>query len=181
MRTAPQLLTAEDLWRMNLDERCELVNGRLITMALAGFEHGVVIAKIATLLANYVEQHKLGLVLSAETGFILRRKPDTVRGADIAFVSNARLPNPIPKAYFPGAPDLAVEVISPDDRYKDVERKAKDYVDGGAQLVWVVDLRKRTVTVHRPNSKPLILSEGEELDGAQVVPGFRCAVAEIFT
>jgi Uma2 family endonuclease len=165
---------------MNLDERCELVNGELITMAPAGFEHGTVIMRLARLLANYVNQHKLGLTVGAETGFILRRKPDTVRGADIAFVSNARLPDPLPKAYFPGAPDLAVEVVSPDDRYKDVERKAKDYVDGGAQLVWVVDPRKRTITVHRPDSKPLILHEGEELDGAQVVPGFRCAVAEVF-
>jgi Uma2 family endonuclease len=180
MTTTPQLITAEDLWRMNLDERCELLNGELITMAPAGFEHGVVIMRLARLLANYVKQHKLGLTVGAETGFILRRKPDTVRGADVAFVSNALLPDPLPKSYFPGAPDLAVEVISPDDRYKDVERKAKDYIDAGSKLVWVVDTRRRSITVHRPQSNPVILREGEDLEAGDVIPGFRCAVSEIF-
>jgi Uma2 family endonuclease len=127
-----------------------------------------------------VSQHKLGLTVGAETGFILRRRPDTVRGADVAFVSKARLPDPLPKSYFPGAPDLAVEVVSPDDRYKDVERKAKAYVDAGSKLVWVVDPRRRTVTIHRSQSDLVVLPEDEDLEAGDVIPGFRCSVAELF-
>ena len=109
MTTTPRILTAEDLWQMPGDERRELIKGELRTMAPAGFDHGAVIDNLQFLLSSHVRTNKLGLVLGAETGFVLARNPDTVRGADVSFVSNARLPSgKRPKTYFPGPPDLAV-------------------------------------------------------------------------
>jgi Uma2 family endonuclease len=181
MTTTPQTLTAEDLWRMPDTERRELVKGELRIMAPAGFDHGAVITNLAFLLTQYVKANKLGLVLGAETGFILARDPDTVRGADIAFVSTARLPaGGRPIGYFPGAPDLAVEVVSPGDTLKEVEDKVDDYLVAGTPLVWVVNPRRRTVTIHRPQTPPAMLGERDSLTGDTVVPGFSCPVAEIF-
>src|SRR4051812_14372339 len=120
MTIATSPTTAEQLWRMPKDEmRHELVRGELFTMAPAGFDHGAVIINLSIPLATYVKKHKLGIVVGAETGFILTRDPDTVRGADIAFVRAARIPKSgRPKKFWIGGPDLAVEVLSPDDRPK---------------------------------------------------------------
>src|SRR5687767_6997301 len=105
MTTTTQLITAEDLWRISGDERRELVKGELRTMAPAGFEHGAIINRFAFLLTSHVEKHKLGIVVGAETGFTLSRKPDTVRGADLAFVRSSRLPKSgLPKKFWEGAP-----------------------------------------------------------------------------
>ena len=181
MTTTPQTLTAEDLWRMPDTERRELVKGELRTMAPAGFDHGAVITNLAFLLTQHVKANQLGLVLGAETGFLLARNPDTVRGADIAFVSNARLPAAgRPTGYFPGPPDLAVEVVSPGDTLQDVEDKVDDYLAAGTKLVWVVNPRRRTVTIHRPQETPKLLADTQTLTGDEVVPAFTCPVAEIF-
>lgn len=181
MTTTPQLLTAEDLLRMPGDQRCELVNGELISMAPAGFDHGAVIMNLSVRLANHVTHNKLGIVVGAETGFLLKRNPDTVRGADIAFVSAARLPQGNrPTGYFPGAPDLAVEVVSPGDVLKDVDDKVDDYLQTGARAVWVVNPRRRTVTVHRPNLPPEMLREVDTLSGGDVVSDFSCSVSDVF-
>src|SRR3954466_177571 len=152
MTTATAPITAEQLWRMhNDDQRYELVRGELHMMAPAGFDHGAVIINLSTLLATHVKRRRLGVVVGAETGFILSRDPDTVRAADIAFVRAARIPKSgRPKAFWVGGPDLAVDVLSPDDRPREVKRKVQDYLAAGAALVWVVNPKNRTVTVHRP-------------------------------
>jgi Uma2 family endonuclease len=150
-------------------------------MAPAGFDHGATIINIAVLLAAHVKKHKLGVVLGAETGFILARDPDTVRGADVAFVRAARLEGkPRPKSFWVGAPDLAVEVLSPDDRPGEVKQKVNDYLAAGALLVWVVDPKRKSVTVHRPNQGSEVLRASETLHGEHVVPGFKCKVADVF-
>jgi Uma2 family endonuclease len=178
----PQLLTAEDLWRLPNDRRRELVKGELRTMAPAGFNHGAVIMRPASRLSAHVERHNPGVVLGAETGFVLSRNPDTVRGADAAFVSASRLPKgELPNSYFQGAPDLAVEVVAPGDTLTEVEDKVDDYLAAGAKLVWVVNPRRKTVTVHRLQTPPHMLRENDALGGDGVVPEFRCSVAEIFT
>ena len=182
MTTTPQLLTAEDLWRMPNNQRRELVKGELRTMAPAGFEHGAVITNVAFLLARHVKSERLGVVLGAETGFIIGRNPDTVRGADVAFVSTARLPQgPLPISYFPSAPDLAVEVVSPSDTTVEVQDKVDDYLAGGTKMIWVINPRHKTVVVHRPQTIPHVLRQTDTLTGDDVVPGFSCAVSEIFT
>ena len=150
-------------------------------MAPAGFEHGAIIVRLTVLLAAYVQRQKLGLVVGAETGFVLARDPDVVRGADIAFVSTARLPAAdVARKFYEGAPDLAVEVASPGDSLDEIEEKVDDYLNARTPLIWVVNPRRKIVTVYRPGQKLRILSENEMLDGEDVVPGFACQVAEAF-
>jgi Uma2 family endonuclease len=181
MTVAPQILTAEDLWRLPNDRRRELVKGELRTMAPAGFEHGAVIDNLQFLLTAHVRKYRLGIVVGAETGFLLARDPDTVRGTDIAFVSTGRLPQgERPKGYFPGAPDLAVEVVSPGDTNAEVQEKVEDYLKAGTRLVWEVNPRRRTVIIHRPECAPVLLVETDRLTEDVVVPQFSCLIVEIF-
>jgi Uma2 family endonuclease len=181
MSNKARLITAEDLWNMPGDQRRELVRGELRMMAPSGFEHGAVIIKLSKLLATYVDDHALGMVLGAETGYVLARNPDVVRGADVSFVRTDRLPAPERAAkFFEGAPDLAVEVVSPRDSLNEVEEKVDDYLNSGAPLVWVVNPRRRTVTVHRAGRDPQVLRENDSIDGEDVVAGFSCRVADAF-
>ena len=150
-------------------------------MAPAGAEHGGVTHRLAVFLSVHVDANHLGRVFAAETGFRLSRSPDTVRGVDVAFVRADRIPPGGPPAgFFEGPPDLAVEVVSPGDTLQEVEDKVDDYLAAGARMVWVVNPRRRTVTVHRPGANPVVLRETDTLDGQDVVPGFRCAVGAIF-
>jgi Uma2 family endonuclease len=130
-------------------------------------------------LGEYVEPRKLGTILAAETGFLLSRDPDTVRAPDVAFVRAEREPGPI-RGYFPGAPDLAVEVLSPEDRPGPVAEKVAEWLAAGALEVWVVDPRERTVTVHEPHRESRVVDESERLRGGEVLPGFELEVREIF-
>jgi len=181
MSTAARYITAEELFQMSGHERRELVKGELRTMAPAGFDHGLIIVNLTLLLGSHVQAHKLGFVAGAETGYALTRNPDTVRGADVSFVTAARVEAlGRPKAFWPGAPDLAVEVLSPTDRAEEVDEKVDDYLAAGTRLVWVVNPKRRTVTVYHPGADPVIVRVNETLDGEDVVPGFRCSLAEVF-
>jgi Uma2 family endonuclease len=151
-------------------------------MAPAGFEHGAIGLKIASCLLAHVQQHRLGVVVGGETGFVLARNPDIVRGADAAFVRADRIPaggNPV--KFWDGPPDLAVEVVSPGDTLQEVEEKVDDYLNAGTRMVWVINPRRRTVTVSRSGTNPVILRDPDVLDGQNVVPGFSCKVAALFT
>ena len=115
MSVATSITTAEQLWAANLPERCELVRGQLRMMSPGNSEHGWVIMNLAAPMAVFVKQHNLGFVFAAETGFVIAREPDSVRAPDVAFLCRDRIDGPVPRKFFPGAPDLAVEVISPSD------------------------------------------------------------------
>jgi Uma2 family endonuclease len=181
MSTQACLITAEDLWNMPGDQHRELVRGELRTMAPSGGEHGAIINNLAFVLTSHVRQARLGVVFGAETGFVLARDPDVVRGADVAFVQAARIPaTGIPKKFWEGAPDLAVEVLSPSDSLDEIEEKVDDYLRANTPLIWVLNPRRKTVTVYRPDEKPRILSESDALTGEDVIPGFGCQVAEAF-
>jgi Uma2 family endonuclease len=150
-------------------------------MPPAGNVHGNQTMRLGWRLAQHVETNDLGVVFAAETGFKLASDPDTVRGVDIAFVSKARLEAVGEvEGYWPEAPDLAVEVISPSDTYTGVEEKVTEYLQAGAKAVWVVNPRRRTITVYRSLNEITILTEQDTLDGGEVVPGFRCRVSEVF-
>jgi Uma2 family endonuclease len=182
MGTTTQLMTAEELLKLTRGEfRYELVKGELRKMSPAGSEHGAIIVNLTSPLDQYVKANQLGRVFGAETGFKLASDPDTVRALDIAFVRRERIPpTGIPKEYWPGAPDLAIEVLSPRDTVYAVDEKVEEWLAAGARAVWVVNPKRRTVTVYRPQAKAFTLADNEELDGQEVVPGFRCRVAEIF-
>jgi Uma2 family endonuclease len=183
MEVTGKAMTAEQLLHLpETNGRHELIKGELIAMTPAGFGHGAVVLKIAGPLWQHVESSKLGLVLAAETGFKLESDPDTVRAPDVAFVRRERLPvGSLPAAFWIGAPDLAVEVLSPDDRVFEVEQKIADWLSAGASVVWVVNPKSRTVVVHQADAKARTLTVHDTLDGGDVVPGFRLAVADIFT
>ena len=174
--------TADELFAMPDDGfRYELVEGELIRMAPAGAEHGRVAVRITAPLFMYVEAHDLGEVFAAETGFKLRSEPDTVRAPDVAFVRKARIKEGgMTEGYWAGAPDLAVEVLSPSDRRPAVEKKARHWLSAGARMVWVVSSRQRTITVYRSLTDIVVLTEKDTLDGGDVVPGFRIAVVDVF-
>jgi len=120
-------------------------------------------------------------VLSAEPGFLIARDPDTLRVPDISFIRKDRLSNAPPKEVFwPGAPDLAVEVVSPGDTIREIDEKAKAWLAAGTRMVWVVNPAWRNVTVYHSPSDIKTLSEDADLTGEDVVPGFRCRVGDIF-
>jgi Uma2 family endonuclease len=183
MSTTTQLLTAEQLLDMPKEDtwRCELVEGVLIKMSPAGFEHGDIAVNVAAMLWQHVKTHKLGKVLAAETGFKVATDPDTVLAPDAAFIRQEAFDRVgMTKSFWPGAPDLAVEVMSPDDTVRKTDEKAKSWLSHGARMVWVVNPRRRTVSVFRAGEETVVLSGGDVLDGLNVVPGFSCRVDEIF-
>lgn len=133
-------------------------------------------------LAVFVRQHRLGVVLGAETGYILKRNPDTVRAPDASFVSTEtlnRVGRPA-RGFFPGAPDLAVEVLSPDDRPAYVDEKTRDWFSAGTQVVWNVNPRQKTITVYHTPEDYQVLTEADILDGSPVLPGFQCPLKDVF-
>ncbi|MFN2417070.1 MAG: Uma2 family endonuclease [Pyrinomonadaceae bacterium] len=180
--TTLQRSTASELFEMPHDGfRYELVKGELRRMSPTGWEHGEVVINISLLLGNYVKANKVGFCGGAETGFKIASDPDTVRAPDLSFVSRERRPEgDARKKFFSGAPDLAVEVLSPGDTRREVKEKVEDWLGAGTRAVWIVDPGRRTVKVYRSGAEVMHLSEGDELDGGEVVPGFRCRVAEIF-
>jgi len=162
--------------------RYELVKGELRRMTPAGNQHGKIAMKIGARLFEHVEENKLGTVYAAETGFRLSGNPDTVRAPDAAFVSSSRIAEiGEPKGYWPGAPDLAVEVISSEDAHAEVEEKVLDWLEAGTRMVIVVNPRKRAVTVYRSLSDIVVLTDRDLLDGGDVVPGWRAPIIDLFS
>jgi Uma2 family endonuclease len=182
MGTGTQLLTAEDLWNMpDHGGHHELVRGELRPMSPAGFDHGSVSMNLSGPLHQFVRARKLGIVVTAETGFIISRDPDTVRAPDAAYVRQERIPaGGRPLRYWIGAPDLAVETMSPSDTVYEVDEKVREWLTAGALLVWVLNPRQQTVTVYSPDNTARILAVGDKLDGGAVVPEFEIPVADLF-
>ena len=174
------LVTADELERWpDAEFRHELVKGQVITMSLPASVHGLVTSNVILLLGGYVKQHALGVVMS-EMGFKLASNPDTVRGPDAAFLRAERIAGGLPRGFWNGAPDLAIEVLSPDDRPSAMRDKIAEYLAVGVALVWVVDPARRRVTAHRRLSLPVTLHEHDTLTASDVVPGFSCTVRELF-
>ena len=182
MSAQKTLITADELLRLPAKGyRYELVRGELIKMPPAGAQHGGIAAKIAHRLLAHVEANRLGVVFGAETGFWIHRNPDTVRAPDAAFIANERLPEGgLPAGYFEGAPDLAVEVVSPNDTASEVQAKVEDWLRAGVRLVWVVYPESRSVTVFRSWADARMLTPADTLTGDPVLPGFTCPVQELF-
>ena len=177
------LMTADELIELpELDKVYELVRGHLKVMELPGGLHGRIGMRLSFLLMQHVIAQRLGTVLPQDTGYILARNPDTVRAPDVSFLSRERVaPNEIGAGYIEGAPDLAVEVLSPGDRMSEVEEKIDEYFGAGGRLAWVVDPKRARVSVYAPGRTPVVLGEDDTLEGDDVVPGFRCLVREVLT
>ena len=177
MTTTTQLMTADELMQLDGPYRYELVKGELLTMPLPGASHGAVTMKLSWLLGNHVHANNLG-ILFAETGFKLEGDPDTVLGPDISLVLGAQISS-LARGYYPGPPDLAVEVRSPSDRRSGAERKTALWLSLGTKSVWLVDPKSRTVEIVHSGSERRVFHETDEL-ADDTVPGFRIKVSEIF-
>jgi Uma2 family endonuclease len=181
MSVRAPLLTAEELLHMPDDgSRHELLRGELRTMTPPGFEHGRLALDIGSLLHVHAKTTGCGVAL-AETGFLIERDPDTVRAPDAAFVSKPRADAVgRTRQYWPGAPDLAVEVVSPNDSFHEVQEKALRWISAGTIAVLVLDPEERTATIYRANGDAHVHGVGETLDLDDAVPGFSVPVAELF-
>ena len=182
MRTLKKLFTAEDLHCLSATgRRLELVKGKVYEMAPAGGRHGVAAMNAGTFLNVHVLRHGLGRVFAAETGFIIQHDPDTVRAPDAAFVSQDRLSaDEIPDSYIDLIPDLVVEVVSPNDRRREVREKVEEWLNAGVRLVWVLYPTTRPAIIYRSLSDVSNLTADDYLDGEDVVPGFNCRVGDLF-
>ncbi len=181
MTTQAKLMTAEELFNMPDDGyRYELLRGELIKMAPAEGFHGKTAMRISVPLGNHVYQNGLGEVYAAETGYRLAH--DHVLAPDVSFISSQRL-DAIGEGpgYWPAAPDLVVEVISPSDRLARVNEKARDWLNAGTRMAIIVNPRRRDVTVHYPDREPVTLTEEDTLYGGDVVPGWELPVRNIFS
>ena len=178
--TAERLHTIEEL--PDIPDCYELVDGELIMMmSPAGPIHGHLVMRLGGILDAHVAQNHLGMVFGEQTGFILTRRPDTVRAPDISFVSEARVPPlGLGDGYFPGPPDLAVEILSPSNHLAAMRRKLEQYFAAGTKLAWVIDSRERTIVGHAPRRTPIMLHESDALDGDDVIPGFHYEIAQLF-
>ena len=164
------------------DRRLELVEGEIVEMSLPGGEHGVITMRLSVKIANHVDANDLGWVTAADTGFILARNPagrSTVRGLDIAFISKAKAPKPLPRGWIEIPPDLAVEVISPGNSADDIHKKVRELLRAGASVIWIVYAETRTVVVHT-SAGAVTYEESDTLSGGDALPGFEIRVGDIF-
>ena len=183
MTVTTELMTAEELLRLpDNGMRSELVKGELRTMPPAGHQHGMIAMLISIPLGQYILENKLGMIYAAETGFIVARNPDTVRAPDASFVRQEVIDRyGESEGYWPTAPDLAIEVISPHDIYLEVEEKVFEWLEAGVRMVITINPRKKLVTVYRSLLEVKILTENDVLDGADVVPGWQLPIRKLFS
>jgi Uma2 family endonuclease len=175
-------ITAEQFYELpDNGLRQELLRGTLVSEPLTGWLHGRTVVRLSEILSTFVRARKLGTVFAGDPGFILARQPDTVRGPDVAFLTSERVRDLVKERPFvPGAPDLAVEVLSIHDRPREVLGKVSDYLVAGCRLVWVVDPAREEVSVFRSPFRLRVLAGEDTLDGEDVLPGFSVCLTEIF-
>lgn len=179
----PIPITAEDFERIApLLGPCELVEGEIVRMCPGGVRHSAVTVNVVYLFERYNREFKLGRVLSNEAGMVVKQGPDTVRGADVLFISCKRLPGSEDwEGFLRHPPELIVEVLSADSSWKKMEEKVAEYLAFGVDLVWVADPQTLSVRVFPRGAAPFVLHTGDDIDAGEAFPGFRCRVAEFFS
>jgi Uma2 family endonuclease len=176
-----KLVTAEDLAAMGSDAPYDLIEGELHEVSPSWIKSSVIAARLNRHLGAFVEDNSLGFVSGEEGGFHLKRNPDTVVAPDVAFVKQKNIPAGYDfNSFFPGPPDLAVEVVSSSDTQADILRKITTYAAADVPVVWVVYPEQRAVTVHELDGPPRTFEQGEILTGGELLPGFELAVDDIF-
>ena len=172
-------MTAVELERLSLpDKQVELVRGRLLVREPPGSWHGRISARLALRVGDYVQRHALGDIFAQGTGFKIASNPDTVRAPDLAFVARDRMDRIARRGFAELAPDLVVEVLSPDDRPGEVLAKVADWLDAGTRLVWVIDPERFEARVYRRDGTLSLLDRHASLDGEDVLPGFACPLRD---
>jgi Uma2 family endonuclease len=174
------MMTAEELERVSIPGKStELIRGRLVVRGPPGTNHGRIAATIGFLVSAFVRRHQLGDVFAQDTGFKIESNPDTVRAPDLAFLARDRASQLPPRGYAPLAPDLIVEIVSPDDSPSGVLAKIAAWLEAGVRLAWVIDPRRSVAQVYRSDGSVSLIAADGLLEGEDVLPGFTCALAEI--
>ena len=172
-------VTAEEFWELAAGRLCELVNGEVVELTPSGGRHGSIERKLGLVLGNYLEQHPTGDLSVGDTGYTIRRNPDTVRGPDLGLVFSERIPaDGVPEAFWPIPPDLAVEIVSPSDTVRRVEGQVRDWLDAGTREVWVVDPRRREIRRHDLQSEVKVFGADATFQ-SELLPGFEFNVGEM--
>ena len=180
MSTAQTLITVEEFWEMDFDGPVELVRGEIVEMPRPNTWHGYCCNKAGHYLQVWNDDDRYGFIISNDSGVLTERDPDTLRGPDVYFIRRERLPQgTLPEKWIEVAPDLAVEVLSPTDSWRDLWDKVHEYFALGVREVWVIDPRKRKLHVMRADDEPRILEDGETLESDDVLPGFSCEVSRL--
>ena len=175
------LMTAEQLLTLDLPNKStELVRGHLRVREPPSTYHGLVQSRLNVLVGSYVLKNHLGAVFGQDTGFKIASDPDTVRAPDLAFVTRERVDLIERRGYAALAPDLAAEILSPDDRPGEVLKKVGEWLEAGVSIVWVIDPDRRAASVYRPDGTVTSVPTNGSLDGERVLPGFSCALSEVF-
>jgi len=182
---ATKPITAEEFFDFaNLPENrgrhLELEAGEIIEMTKPGKFHGFVCGNIARILGNFAVQRKKGYVCTNDTGVIVDRDPDTVRGPDILFFEDAAAASDIGRKYAETPAVLAIEVLSPNDTHGKIMKRVNEQLAFGTLLVWVVDFDEENVTVYRPGKAPIVVEADQEIGGADALPDLHCKVSEFF-
>jgi len=178
----PRPVTAEELFLMPDDDRpVELVDGELVWTTPTGYKHGHLVGLVYGALQDHVRSIGAGEVLAGEPGFVLRRSPDTVRAPDVAYIDASMIPGPDDELRFiEGAPDLAVEILSPTQSRASVDDKAQEYIAAGCRLAWVIYPQSRTASVWRADGTTEHFPPDGSLRGEDVLPGFELRLADLF-
>lgn len=179
--TEPTLeqLSEEQLLSLPHLGKTEMIDGRLI-VAPAGFEHGGICGRFFGKVWQFVERERIGMVFDSSTGFYM--KSGNLLSPDVAFVAAARLKGmkTLPRKYFRGSPDLCAEVLSPNDRPAEMDRKIAEYFETDTKLAWVANPKAQTVDVFRESKLSQTLRAGESISGEDIIPGFTLAIDELF-
>lgn len=181
--TTTQLITAEQFVAMPdvPGAQLELVRGAVVAVPGANKVHGMIAGMVYQLLWAFVAARKLGIVSIDNTGYIIERGPDSVRIPDVSFLAWERVTeDEFTETYWSLAPNLAVEIVSPSERTQERDDKINQYFGAGTQLVWVLWPRLKSVDVHMPDGRIRRLGADDELDGGDVLPGFRVRVGDLF-
>ncbi len=180
MAEEQKIITGKELLEMGDIGQCELVEGRIVPMSPAGNLRGMVESIFNYHLRRFVERDNLGKVQVGEVGIYTRRNPDTIRGADVLFISNENYARQESAGFLTVAPNLVVEILSPNDRWSEVMEKLREYFEIGVRLVWVADPQSRSVFAYRSLTDVREFTEQDDLPGDDVLPGFSIKVSELF-
>jgi Uma2 family endonuclease len=181
-KKSKKVWTDDEFMALNRDgHRYELVDGELIDVGNSGAKHGHVCSLLMILLGGYVHLQKLGVMFDSSTAF--QMKNGNKRSPDVSFFAKERLQGieDLPAGFLEGAPDLAVEVLSPSNTIEEIDTKITEYFENGARLVWAINPAQRYTLVYRNGLEPdRLLKLGDSLEGEEVVPGFTLPMAELF-
>ncbi len=173
-------ISGEELLAMGDIGPSELVRGEVVHRMPTGHPHGLIENLIAFFLTLFLRERKSGRVLTGEVGIYTQRQPDTIRAADVVFISNERLQQVQPSGYLDVAPELVVEIMSPSNTWSEVHKKLAEYFAIDVKMVWVVDPQLEQIHVYRGVDTVKLIQKADKLTGEDVLPEFEVALAEIF-